>query len=98
MSRDGKQPLAAGAMTLGQRLSEGRPEFVEGTPGCHGDRTGPVATDLGSKPGGVFAGRQSNHLYAVGMSISDGERARADRAGRTENRDPLLHGVSSQIV
>ncbi len=66
------------AADLGQRLA-----------GRHRHRRGSIARHLLGETRDVAAGREGHDLEPVGMGVHDGERALADRAGRSEDGDAL---------
>ena len=62
---------------------------IERGAGRHRGDARPVARDLRREQLGVLARGEADDLQPIGMRVDDGERALADRAGRSEDGDAL---------
>ena len=60
----------------------------QGEVGPGGGTAGDLYVEIHERPHDVYS-RKGDDLQPVGMRVDDRQRALADRAGRSENRDPF---------
>ena len=89
MRRDGDESVAPGAVAGRQRPAQPRRATRRAQRRRHRDGPRAIASDLRGEQIDVAAGGEAHDLDTVGMRIDHRERARADRARRTENGDAL---------